>query len=138
MITHGEKQDFFNAADYFVDRNIRQGRGHKVAIYTEHRNYTYNDIQKMVNKTANFLSDIGVRIEDRIMILMLNVPQFYAIFEGAIKMGAVPVPVNTMLTPFDYEYYLNDSRARRLPRTPLFRSADQGRSPLSPGPHHRV
>ncbi len=114
MITHGEKQDFFNAADYFVDRNIRQGRGHKVAIYTEHRNYTYNDIQKMVNKTANFLSDIGVRIEDRVMILMLDVPQFYAIFWGAIRMGAVPVPVNTMLTPDDYEYYLNDSRARVL------------------------
>ena len=45
-------QEIFNAADYFIDRNIRQGRGHKVAIYTDFRNYTYNDIQKMVNKTA--------------------------------------------------------------------------------------
>src|SRR4030043_906000 len=113
-MTHGEIKEFFNAADYFVDRNIRQGYGHKVAVYTEHRNYTYNDIQKMVNKTANAMRDLGVRIEDRVMILMLDVPQFYAIFWGAIKMGAVPVPVNTMLTPEDYEYYLNDSRARVL------------------------
>ena len=111
---HGESQEFFNAADYFVDRNIRQGHGHKVAIYTEHRNYTYNDIQKMTNKTANALCDLGIRIEDRVMILMLDVPQFYAIFWGAIKIGAAPVPVNTMLTPEDYEYYLNDSRARVL------------------------
>jgi 4-hydroxybenzoate-CoA ligase len=111
---HGESQELFNAADYFVDRNIRQGRGHKIAIYTEHRNYTYNDIQKMVNKTANALRDLGVRIEDRVMMLMLDVPQFYANFWGAIKMGAVPIPVNTMLTPDDYEYYLNDSRARVL------------------------
>ena len=49
---HGTRQDFFNATDYFIDRNIRQGRGNKVAVYTEFRNYTYNDIQKMVNKTA--------------------------------------------------------------------------------------
>ena len=111
---HGTQQDFFNAADYFIDRNIRQGRGNKVAVYTEFRNYTYNDIQKMVNKTANGLRELGVRVDDRVMILMLDVPQFYAMFYGAIKIGAVPIPVNTMLTPEDYEYYLNDSRARVL------------------------
>jgi benzoate-CoA ligase len=106
--------EFFNAADYFLDRNIRQGRGHKVAIYTEVRNYTYNDLQKMVNKTANALRENGLHVDDRLMILMLDVPQFYAFFWGAMRIGAVPVPVNTMLTPEDYEYYLNDSRARVL------------------------
>jgi benzoate-CoA ligase len=107
-------KDFFNAADYFVDRNIRQGRGHKTAVYTEYRNYTYNDIQKMTNKTANGFRELGVRADDKIMVLMIDVPQFYAVFWGAIKIGAVPIPVNTMLTPEDYEYYLNDSRARVL------------------------
>lgn len=106
--------EFFNAADYFLDRNIRQGRGHKVAVYTEFRNYTYNDLQKMVNKTANAMRELGVRVDDRLMLLMLDVPQFYAFFWGAIRIGAVPVPVNTMLTPEDYQYYLNDSRARVL------------------------
>jgi len=109
-----EMPEFFNAADYFVDRNIRQGRGHKVAIYTEHRNYTYNDVEKMVNKTANGMRDIGIRVEDRVMILMLDIPQFYAIFWASIKIGAIPIPVNTMLTPSDYEFYLNDSRSRLL------------------------
>jgi benzoate-CoA ligase len=111
---YGESTDLFNAADYFVDRNVRQGRGHRIAIYTEHRNYTYNDVQKMVNKTANAMRDLGVRIEDRVMMLMLDVPQFYAIFWAAVKIGAAPIPVNTMLTPEDYEYYLNDCRARLL------------------------
>jgi 4-hydroxybenzoate-CoA ligase len=111
---HGSQQNFFNATDYFIDRNIRQGRGNKVAIYTDFRNYTYNDISKMINKTANALRELGVRVDDRIMILMLDVPQFLAMFYGAIKIGAVPIPVNTMLTPEDYEYYLNDSRARLL------------------------
>jgi 4-hydroxybenzoate-CoA ligase len=109
-----EMPEFFNAADYFVDRNIRQGRGHKVAIYTEHRNYTYNDVEKMVNKTANGMHDIGIRVEDKVMILMLDIPQFYAIFWASIKIGAIPIPVNTMLTPSDYEFYLNDSRARLI------------------------
>ena len=113
-MNHGETKEFFNATDYFVDRNIRQGQGHRIAIYTELRNYTYNDVQKMVNKTANAMRDLGMRIDDRIILLMLDVPQFYPIFWGAIKIGAVPIPVNTMLTPEDYEYYLNDSRARVL------------------------
>lgn len=111
---HGATGDFFNAADYFLDRNIRQGRGHKVAIYTEFRNYTYNDLQKMTNKTANAFRELGVRVDDRIVMLMLDVPQFYAVFFGCLKIGAVPIPLNTMLTSEDYEYYLNDSRARVL------------------------
>ncbi len=109
-----EIPDFFNATDFFIDRNIRQGRGHKAAIYTDYRNYTYNEIQKMVNKTANAMRDLGVRIEDKVMILMLDIPQFYAMFWGSIRIGAVPIPVNTMLTPDDYEFYLNDSRSRVL------------------------
>ncbi|MGD0230805.1 MAG: benzoate-CoA ligase family protein [Syntrophorhabdales bacterium] len=113
-MVHGETQEFFNATDYFVDRNTRQGRGHRIAVCTERRTYTYNDIAKMVNKTANAFREIGIRFDDRILVLMLDVPQFYAVFWGAIKIGAVPIPVNTMLTPSDYEYYLNDSRARVL------------------------
>ncbi len=113
-MTAGAPIDFFNAADYFVDRNIRQGRGHKIAVYTEYRNYTYNDMQKMATKTANAFREVGITVDDRIMMIMLDVPQFYAVFWGAIMIGAVPIPVNTMLTPDDYEYYLNDSRAKVL------------------------
>ncbi len=108
------KQIFFNAADYFLDRNIRQGRGHKIAIYTEKRNYTYNEIQEMANKTGNAFHDLGLRIDDRVMLLLLDEPQFYAAFWGAIKIGAIPIPINTMLTPDDYQYLLNDSRAKTL------------------------
>ena len=114
MTTDENEVGSFNAADYFIDRNIRQGRGHKVALYFKDRKYTYNDLQKMVNKTANAYIDLGVRLEDRVVLLMLDTPEFYACFWGAIRIGAVPVPVNTMLTPDDYHYFLNDSRARAL------------------------
>lgn len=105
---------FFNASEYFVDRNVRQGRGHEVALYTHERDYSYNDVQKMVNKTANALASLGVRVEDRVMLLMLDIPAFYASFWGSIRIGAIPVPINTMMTSEDYAYYLNDSRARVL------------------------
>jgi benzoate-CoA ligase len=109
-----ELADRFNAVDYFIHRNIRQGRGHKTALYFGERQYTYNDLQKMVNKTANALRDLGVSIEDRVLLVLLDTPEFYACFWGAMCIGAVPVPCSTMLTPDDYEYFLNDSRARAL------------------------
>ena len=80
-----ETHEYFNAADYFVDRNISEGRGDKIAIYTEHRNYTYKHLQKMVNKTANALQHLGMRIEDRIMMLMLVL--------GILLHGRLYVPV---------------------------------------------
>ena len=109
-----KNQPFFNAADYFLDRNVRQGKGHKVAIYTDKRNYTYSEIQEMANKTGNAFRELGLGVDDRVMIMMLDEPQFFVMFFGAMKIGAVPIPINTMLTPGDYEYLLNDSRAKAL------------------------
>ncbi|MBI5499818.1 MAG: benzoate-CoA ligase family protein [Deltaproteobacteria bacterium] len=102
----------FNAADWFVDRNVREGRGRKVVLRTRLRDYTYDDLLKMVNKTANALRDLGVRIEDRVAMALLDIPQFYAVFLGAIRIGAVPIPLSTMMTARDFELQLNDSRAR--------------------------
>ena len=82
---HGESQEFFNAADYFIDRNIRQGRGHKVVVYTEYRNYTYNDLQKMTNKTANGLRELGVQVDDRVIVLMLERPSILCDLLGGCK-----------------------------------------------------
>jgi benzoate-CoA ligase len=109
-----EIHDYFNAADYFVDRNIRQGRGHNIAIYTEGKNYTYNQVHKGVNKTANALRDLGVQIEDRVLMILLDSIEFYSVFWGAIRIGAVPVPCSTMMKSQDYRYFLNDSRAKVL------------------------
>jgi 4-hydroxybenzoate-CoA ligase/benzoate-CoA ligase len=53
-------------------------------------------------------------VEQRVLICLLDGVDFVALFWGAIKMGAVPVPVSTMLTSADYDYLLRDSRARLL------------------------
>jgi benzoate-CoA ligase family protein len=102
----------FNAASYFVDRHISEDRGENVAIECADRQVTYRELFESVNRVGNALRKLGVRIEERVFLLLLDTPEFAASFFGAIKIGAVPVPVNTLLKPADYEFLLNNSRAR--------------------------
>ncbi len=106
--------DQFNAATAFLDRNLAEGRGTKTAVYFEGNAYTYAQIAELANRVGNALLDLGVDMEQRVALLLLDSPQFAAGFFGAIKIGAVPVPLNTTLRPNDYVYMLNDSRARVL------------------------
>ena len=105
-----------NAATYFVDAHVEAGRGDKIAIHDagDGSTYTYGDVLSMTNRVGNVLKGLGVRREERVMLLMLDSPELVACFFGAIKIGAVPIPTNTLLKPPDYEYLLNDSRARVL------------------------
>ena len=102
----------FNAATYFIDRHISDGRGQKAALECGDERVTYGDLYHRVNQAGNALMKLGVRREERIALLLLDTPDFAYCFFGGIKIGAVPVPINTMLKPAEYEYMLNDSRAR--------------------------
>jgi benzoate-CoA ligase family protein len=106
--------DAFNAADFFVDRNVREGRGDKVAVLCEERSFTYGQIQAGMNRFGNMLKSLGVRMEERVALLLLDTEVYPQAFFGAIKIGAVPICLNTMNRSKDFEYYLNDSRARVL------------------------
>src|SRR5947209_17087371 len=106
--------DQFNAATAFLDRQLTGGKGAKAAIFYEGTVYTYAQIAELTNRVGNALLDLGIEMEQRVALLLLDSPQFAAAFFGAIKIGAVAVPMNTMLRPNDYVYMLNDSRARVL------------------------
>mgnify|MGYP001548923763 CR=1 FL=1 len=106
--------EFFNAADYFLDRHIREGRQDKVAILCEDRKITYGQLANDANRFGNALLSSGIRMEDRVAMLMLDTEKFPTVFLGAIKSGAVPICLNTLMRPKDYLYFLNDSRARLL------------------------
>lgn len=103
--------EVYNAATYFVDRHLAEGRGHRVALLYEGQQITYAEVAVQVNRAGNLLKGLGVEPEDRVMMVLLNCPEFVYVFWGAMKAGAVPVPVNTLLRPADYLYLLNDSRA---------------------------
>ena len=103
----------FNAAEYFVDRHLREGRGGRIAIECEDQRVSYSQLSDRVNRLGNALRDtLGVRMEERVLLLLPDIPEFAYCFFAAIKIGAVPVPVNTLLRPNDYEFLLNDTRAR--------------------------
>jgi benzoate-CoA ligase len=104
----------FNAADYFVDRNIREGRGQKTAILCRDNAFTYAQVQAGVNKVGNALKGLGIEIENRVALLLLDSEVYPMSFFGAIKTGAVPICLNTLMRPKDYLYFLNDSRAKAL------------------------
>ena len=104
--------DEFNAATYFIDRHLPQRRSEKVAIECEGGSLTYQQLRDRVNRAGNALRHLDVRVEERVLLLLLDTPDFAVSFFGAIKIGAVPVPVNTLLKPNDYQYMLNNSRAR--------------------------
>src|SRR5258708_10417981 len=106
--------DQFNVATYFVDRNVAEGRGDNVAIetYPGQEQITYRQVLERVNRVGNALKNVlGVGIEQRVVLLLLDCPEFVYSFFGAIKIGAVPIPTNTLWKAADYEYILNDSRA---------------------------
>src|SRR5438309_7006172 len=102
----------FNVATWFVDRNIAEGRGAAAAFRYEGRTLTYGQVQELVNRTGNALLEIGVEPENRVLMLCLDAPEFIGTFWGAIKIGAVPIPTNTLMRTADYLYFLNDSRAK--------------------------
>jgi benzoate-CoA ligase family protein len=102
----------FNAATHFVDRHLREGRGAKVAIECGDERVTYAELAARVNQFGSALREFDVRPEDRVLLLLLDTPAFHVAFFGAIKIGAVPIPVNTLWKPADYRHVLNDSRAR--------------------------
>jgi benzoate-CoA ligase len=109
-----ELPDIYNAATTFVDENIRQGRGGKVAIYYQDQKITYQEVFDNVNRTGNALQDLGVEIENRVLVILPDSPEFAYSFFGAIKIGAVAVPTNPWMFAKDYEYLINDSRARAI------------------------
>src|SRR5690348_7263065 len=104
----------FNAAVDLLDRNLAAGRGNKLAFVDDRASLTYAQLAERVDRAASALRRLGLQPEQRAMLCLLDTVDFPAVFLGAIKAGIVPVPVNTLLTPADYEFMLRDSRARAL------------------------
>ena len=104
----------YNATVDLIERNLAGGRGAKTAYIEDGGTTTYAQLAERVDRAANALLGLGIKREQRIAIAMLDSADWVALFLGAIKVGVVPVALNTLLTPADYEYQLKDSRSRAL------------------------
>ena len=104
----------YNAAYDLLERNLRAGRGAKTAYIDDRGQCTYAELAERVNRAANALLALGLRMEDRVLVAMHDCIDWPVVFLGAIKAGIVPIAANTLLTRDDYEFMLRDSRARAL------------------------
>src|SRR5215813_9213780 len=104
----------YNAAHDLLERNLTAGRAGKIAYVDDRGSCTYGELAARANRFANALAGLGLRAEDRVLLCLHDTIDFPTAFLGAIKAGIVPIAVNTLLTPKDYEYMLADSRAKAL------------------------
>jgi len=106
-----------NAAIYFVDRHIGEGRGDKTAFREADggkRSLSYGQLAEETGRFAGALDRHGVRREERVAMIVRDQIEFPVVFWGSLKAGAIPVPLNTLLSSDIYEAILNDSRASIL------------------------
>jgi benzoate-CoA ligase family protein len=106
--------DAGNAADYFVDRHVNEGRGASLMCRDPWRSLTYGELGDATRRFAGALHAAGIAREQRVVLLMLDTIDFPIAFWGAIRAGVVPVPINTLLTHEMVGYILADSRAAAL------------------------
>src|SRR6267378_5804236 len=104
----------FNMADYFLYRNLEEGRENKICLYYEDQTFSYGDTARMSNRVGNALRELGVEMEDRVLLVLPDCPEFVWTWFGAARIGAVITMVNPLLPVEDYKYYLDYTRARAV------------------------
>ncbi|MEM7520372.1 MAG: benzoate-CoA ligase family protein [Pseudomonadota bacterium] len=105
-----------NAAYYFADRHVAEGRGDKLAYVEAEsgRTLSYAAMADGAALVADALTRAGMRAEERVALLVLDQIEFPQLFFGAMKAGVVPIPLNTLLATPVYDDILRDSRAAML------------------------
>ena len=99
-------------ASVLLDSNLDAGRSDKVAIYCGDEKITYGHLFDRVCRMGRALLELGVRREERVLLVLADTPAFPVAFLGAMRIGAVPVPVNPLSRAEDYRYFVEDTNAR--------------------------
>ena len=110
----------FNACEYLLDRRLAEGDGPRTALTGAAGDVSYAALHDQVRRTATALRTLGLQPEQRVLMLMADSPQFVVVYLAAMRMGAIPVPVSTMLKADGVAELLRDSRARFLAVTREF------------------
>jgi 4-hydroxybenzoate-CoA ligase len=103
-----------NAASYFIDRHIAEGRGDKIAfreVDGAHRILTYGELAGQAALVAGAFHARHVRREERVLLLSLDRIELPVLFWGALKAGTIPILLNTLLSTSVYDEIFRDSRA---------------------------
>ncbi|MCL2583211.1 MAG: benzoate-CoA ligase family protein [Streptosporangiales bacterium] len=116
-------QELFNACEYLLDRRLAAGDGERTALTGPAGDVSYADLRARVCRTAAGLRSLGLRPEQRVLMVMADSPHFVVVYLAAMRIGAIPVPVSTMLRADGIADLLRDSRAAFLAVTGEFAAA---------------
>ena len=100
----------FNLATHFVDGNLEAGRGDRTALITDERHCSYAELAERVNRVGHVLRDLGVRQEERVLLVVADGIDFVATWYAVQKIGAVTAEAYTFLPVKDYAYFLEYTR----------------------------
>ncbi|MGB0389164.1 MAG: benzoate-CoA ligase family protein [Ardenticatenaceae bacterium] len=103
---------YYNAVD-ILEHNLAE-RADKVALYSLEGDMTFQEVSDEANQVGNALKKLGVRMGDYVGLLSLDGREWVTSFFGTLKIGAISIGMNTLLTPAEFDYILRDSRARVL------------------------
>ena len=101
-------------ASTLLDVSLDAGRDEEPALLTADGTVSYRDLAGLTGAVVSYLTMLGIEREERILMILDDSPAFPATFLGAMRIGAVPVPVNPMDRVDNYAYYLDDSYAKVL------------------------
>ena len=104
----------FNACEYLLDRRVEAGDGDRLALTGVGGELTYAQLLDRVQRAATVLHELGLAPEQRIVLFMADCPDVVALYLAAMRIGAIPVPVSTMLRADGLAELLRDSRAKLL------------------------
>lgn len=107
-----EPPEEFNIADWFLDARVREGRGDRVALRTDERNWTYAEVAEIAARYGGVLRDAGVEPEQRVILALDDGPEFVGALFGVLKIGAVVVMVNPRLPDDAIAYFVRYTRAK--------------------------
>ena len=111
ILTYADIPRQLNLASWFVDRNVEEGRGDRTALIGPTGKTTYTELARLTNRSGNVLRELGVRAEERVLLVLGDSVEFVALWYGAQKIGAVTAEAYTFLQAKDYAYYLDYTRA---------------------------
>src|SRR6266446_8600331 len=86
----------------------------RVAVLTEHEQITYDQLDERVNRVGNALEAMGIQKDDKVCVMLPNIPEFLYTWWGNAKLGGITVPLNTALKGEGLAYIINHSDAETL------------------------
>ena len=77
----------------------------------EERQLSFAHFAERSSRAANAFAALGIRKGDRVLVMLPRIPEWWESVLGLMKIGAIPIPCTTLLTPKDIQYRAEVSEA---------------------------